>query len=133
MRKTNTITPEQWKAKAGKKPNKWRNEPVTIDGIRFDSKAEGAYYRQLCILRDKGKLTFERQTRHDIKVNGVLICRYLSDFVVTYTDGKKEVIDVKGKETPEFKLKKKLMKAVHGIDIVIVKHMGNGNFQRADN
>ena len=37
------------------------------------------------------------------------------------TDGEiREIVeDAKGFETPEFKLKKKLMKAVHGIDIYL--------------
>jgi hypothetical protein len=32
-----------------KKPRKYRNEPVVVDGIRFDSKREAAYYGELGI------------------------------------------------------------------------------------
>lgn len=37
--------------------------------------------------------------------------KYYADFVVTYVDGHKEVVDVKGVRTDVYKLKKKLLLA----------------------
>lgn len=43
-----------------------------------------------------------------------------ANFVVNYPDDHIEVVDVKGVKTALFRLKAKLMKAVHGIEIKIV-------------
>ena len=67
----------------------------------------------------------ERQVNYDIIVNDQKICRYIADFVyiLVHEDGseKKIVEDAKGIETTDFKLKKKLMKAVFDIEIKISK------------
>lgn len=58
----------------------------------------------------------KRQVRFIIAVNGHKICTYIADF--TYTENGIEVTeDVKGYPTPEYRLKKKLMLAVHGVEI----------------
>ncbi|MCM1356454.1 MAG: DUF1064 domain-containing protein [Staphylococcus sp.] len=44
-------------------------------------------------------------------------CRYIADFVYTDADGNQVVEDTKGFRTPEYKIKRKLMLAVHGIKI----------------
>ena len=60
------------------------------------------------------------QVPYVITVNGLKICKYVADFV--YIDKGYEVVeDVKGMKTPTYNLKKKLMKAVHGIEIQEVK------------
>ena len=38
------------------KPSKYRNTPVTVDGIRFDSKREAAYYSELKIREKAGEV-----------------------------------------------------------------------------
>jgi hypothetical protein len=67
----------------------------------------------------------ERQIKYDIVVNGEKICRYIADFrykEVEEDGSTKEIVeDAKGVETADFKLKKKLMKAVHGIEIKLSK------------
>jgi|TARA_Y100001938_G_C8087044_1_gene432672 hypothetical protein len=72
----------------------------------------------------------ELQVPYDIVVNDVKICRYVADFrykkesnhTITNDEYYVEVVeDAKGFETPEFKLKKKLMKAVFNIDIYLSK------------
>jgi hypothetical protein len=45
---------------------------------------------------------------------------YIADFVYRDKDGKQHVVDVKGMQTAEFKLKKALMWERHGIRIEIV-------------
>lgn len=120
------------------KPSKYRAQAVVVDGIRFDSKAEAQHYGRLKLARDAGALTFERQVPFIFEVtytgaNGRTAKRkmkYIADFVVTFTDGRTElysggslveVQDVKGVRTKEYKMKKKLMLDVYGIEIREIK------------
>lgn len=56
--------------------------------------------------------SWERQVPFRLEVNGVLICKYVVDFLVRYADGRRELVEVKGYWTPEAKLKKKLFEAL---------------------
>ena len=98
-------------------PLKYRNTPTHVDGQRFDSKGEARRYQDLRLLERAGQITaLRRQVSHRLEVNGVLIGFYRSDF--EYVErGKHVVEDFKGVRTPEYRLKKALMKACHGIDI----------------
>lgn len=58
----------------------------------------------------------ELQVVYKMEVNGMLVCKYLADFRYRQ-NGEVVVEDVKGVSTPVYLLKKKLMKACHGIDI----------------
>lgn len=102
---------------------KFRNVKTTVDGILFDSKREAERYCTLRLLAQAGKLShLQTKTpacKFAIVVNNQLICHYIADFV--YYDVERQttvVADAKGFRTREYKLKKKLMKAVHGIDIL---------------
>jgi len=101
---------------------KYKSIKTIVNGISFDSKKEAGYYGILR-LKEKARLIqrFEMQVRYDLVVNGVNIGFYKADFV-TYKNGKPlEVIDVKSemtKKLPIYRLKKKLLKAIYGIDIV---------------
>ena len=102
------------------KPRKYRNEPTEVDGRKFDSLAEARRYRELTWLRDAGKISQLRlQPRYPIVVNGVKICEYVADFEYLGQAGM-VLEDVKGVKTAVYKLKKRLMLAVHGIDITEV-------------
>lgn len=75
----------------------------------------------LKLLRFTGDISDLRlQVPYEIIVNGQKICKYIADFVYT-KNGNVVVEDVKGFPTAVYKLKKKLMKAVHGIEIQEVK------------
>ena len=52
---------------------------------------------------------FEKIKRKN-KLETISAINYISDFDVIYTDGHREIIDIKGLETPEFRLKLKLFK-----------------------
>jgi len=101
---------------------KYKNVKTVVNGINFDSKKEAGYYGILR-LKEKAKLIdrFEMQVRYDLIINGVKIGFYKADFV-TYKDGHVlEVIDVKSemtKKLPVYRLKKKMIKAIYGFDIV---------------
>lgn len=103
-------------------PRKYRNVPTVIDGIRFDSKKEAKRWGELRLLKKAGEIDdLSRQLTYNISVQGILICKYTADF--DYFDCKKQKIiveDVKSPATrknPVYRIKKKLMKAIHGIEI----------------
>lgn len=104
--------------------NKYKNKKVEVDGIVFDSIKESRRYGELKILKKQGLITdFECQKTYRLEVNGHLICKYISDFVVHNLDGTIIVEDVKSEMTaklPVFRLKAKLMKAIHNIEIKII-------------
>lgn len=101
--------------------NKYKNHYVEVDGIKFHSAKEAAYYGELKIRKMTGDIiSFERQKTYRLEVNGVLICKYISDFEVVLSTGIREVIDVKSfftRRLPEYRKKKKLMLAIYGITI----------------
>lgn len=83
----------------------------------FASKRESDRYGVLALLEMAGAIRDLRtQVRYRLEVNGIHICVYVADFV--YTENHQTVVeDTKGFRTPEYKLKRALMLAVHGIAI----------------
>mgnify|MGYP001599522917 FL=1 len=105
------------------KPSKYHAVPTVVDGIRFASKREAAAYSELKLLEKVGAVAnVELQPRYEIEVNGRKICDYVADF--RYLDGGKfgklTVADAKGFQTPVFRLKRKLMSAVFGIEVRLI-------------
>lgn len=100
---------------------KYRNKKTVVDGIKFDSQREATRYSVLKIMQSAGVISGLRlQVPFVIMVNGVKVCKYVADFV--YIEKANQVVeDVKGMKTPTYNLKKKLMKAVYGIEIQEVK------------
>ncbi len=106
------------KAKAKGKSHKYSATAVVIDGIRFDSKREGRYYTQLKLRIDAGEVFyFHRQV--PIQLPGGVT--YRVDFLEFWADGSIHYVDVKGFETPEFKMKKKMVEDLFPIEIEVVK------------
>ncbi len=100
------------------KVNKYQNIKTTVDGIRFDSKAEAEYYLELKI---NGVKIEEMQPKVYLSKAKIL---YKPDFVII-EDGKRVWIDVKGAATPVFNLKARLWKAYGPGDLRIVKRVKN--------
>lgn len=103
-----------------KKQAKYRNVPVVIDGIRFLSTKEGAYYAELKLREKLGEVhAVEMQKPFAlIGPDGLLITTYKADFCFwDNTQDRFRVIDVKGVETKEFRIKKRLMKSLKGIGV----------------
>ena len=114
---------------------KYKNQKIEVNGMTFDSRKE--YYRwcELCQLERVGKITnLQRQVKYVLiptqyepstvnkngtEKRGKMIereCSYIADFVYT-EKGKTVVEDTKGFKTADYKIKRKLMLAVHGIRI----------------
>lgn len=98
--------------------NKYGAVKMRLDGYTFDSKREAFRYQELCLLVRNGSITnLVVHPSYPIFINENLVCRYEADF--SYYEGDKEIIeDVKGVKTDVYKLKKKMMKAYYGIDIL---------------
>lgn len=111
--------------------SKYKNKKIEIDGLVFDSQAEARYYTYLSDLMQKGVVTaIIPQPRYllqeSFRKNGILFRKieYVADFAVQYEDGRNEVVDVKGMETTDFKIKRKLFeKKYPELSLKVVKHV----------
>ncbi|SDG73740.1 Protein of unknown function [Aneurinibacillus thermoaerophilus] len=111
--------------------NKYNARKVVVDGITFDSKIEAQYYLYLKELKEKGEvLEFQLQPQYLLQgeyINSegkkIRPIYYIADFLVTYKDGTQEVIDIKGKPTPEAKLKKKLFEYKYKIPLLWIVYV----------
>ena len=92
----------------------------------FPSQAEFRRFAALRLEQRFGHISdLELQPSYTIVLNGKQVCTYRADFKYT-RDGQRVVEDVKGTTNEKylddvFKLKRKLVEAVHGITINIVK------------
>ena len=104
---------------------KYRNTKTVVGGVAFDSRREAARWQELKMLERAGQIRdLRRQVAFEI-VKGVKFAgaararpaiRYFADFV--YVERGQQVIeDVKGVETPEFKIKRHLMLALLGLEV----------------
>lgn len=109
--------------------SKYGNQRTIVDGINFDSKAEARYYCELKLLKLAGQIKdYAIKPRFTLLPrNGIFrAVEYIADFLVYYKDGREELIDVKGVETKEFKLKRKMMYSLLGKEIKLIKGGRNG-------
>lgn len=102
-------------------PNKYGNRKTEVDGFTFDSKREAQRYSELKFLEKAGVIqSLTLQPKFEISVNGQHICNYFADFEYI-EDGRLIREDVKGVRTDVYKLKKKLISAIYGIEIKEVR------------
>lgn len=130
--------------------SKYHSREVTYFGITFQSEAEGKYYLYLRSKQFEGEISNLRcQVPYEIipeAFTDVIVEKklksgtktvtkkkrhaptfYLADFVYTSKSGKEIVVDVKSPATRKkesYRLKKKMMLAFKGIDIVEVVFSG---------
>lgn len=107
--------------------NKYRARPTTVDGIKFDSKREAARYGELKLRERAGEIRdLVCHPKFSLVVNGFRVGGYTADFsyderVPTFRHRYVFVVeDVKSPATAkraDYVLRKKLMAAIHGIEI----------------
>ena len=108
--------------------NKYKNKKVAYDGMKVDSKMERDYYIHLKKLQanglvyefymQKSYVIIDAYTRDDgTEVNA---SHYKADFEVHYSDGRIEVIDIKGMLTDVFKLKQKIFETRYPFDLKLI-------------
>jgi hypothetical protein len=100
---------------------KYNNKRTEIDGITFDSKREARRYQELKMLQLTGDIQdLILQPSFDLIVQGGrVIGKYYADF--KYRQGNRVIVeDVKGVRTDVYRLKKRIVEAVHNIKITEV-------------
>ena len=112
QRSPNNHQPE---APAGKRP-KYGNVITTVDGIRFDSKREARYYEQLKVRQRAGEVHFWLRQVPMHLPGGT---KYVLDFLVFLRDGGVDFVDVKGRETKEFRIKKREVEHHYPIKVLL--------------
>ena len=106
--------------------------PTEVDGHRFPSRREAARYQELRLLESAewpdAIRNLRLQVTHRLVVNGVLVCKYISDFEYdeqsrlhvpprSTVEWLSVVEDCKGFKTKEYRLKAKLLLALEGTTI----------------
>lgn len=91
---------------------------ITTSEGRFDSKMEYQRYLSLKLMQRAGEINdLQRQVSYELIAGGIHICTYVADFVYQ-KQGVTVVEDAKGFRTPEYRLKRRLMKDILGIEIL---------------
>lgn len=104
------------KVPKAQKPNKYGNIKTESDGHIFDSRKEANYFDQLKLRMEAGEIrhlviqpryelqpAFDKDGKHNQSIE------YVADFeYIDVADGKTYVIDVKGKKTPVYNIKRKM-------------------------
>lgn len=93
-----------------------------VDDIVFDSKKEANRYCELKIMERAGEIkSLTIQPSFPLIVNGSKVGKYIADFkYVDCRSGKIVIEDVKGVKTPVYRLKKRLVNALYGYEIIEV-------------
>ena len=128
MTKTQQLVKELQAAhKPARRSNKYNARHTGIDGITYHSAREAKICHELRLAERAGHIKdLELQPKYDFVIDGVEIGTYTAD--ARYFDLRKgfhgyHVIDVKSEATAEradFKMKMKLMQAVHGIIVELI-------------
>ena len=101
--------------------NKYNAIPVELDNMRFDSKLEAKYYVTLKLLSRSGKVDyFLRQVPFHLPGKVTYRC----DFQVFWENGEITYVDVKGRDTPMSRLKRKQVEDLYPVKIELVSKVG---------
>ena len=110
--------------------SKYNAKAMQVGNEKYRSKREMHRHQELLLLQRAGQIAGLTREVPFVLAPGVQIAgefrkrpavRYVADYV--YSDvasGAVIVEDAKGMQTPVFRLKKHLMKSVHGIDVRVV-------------
>jgi hypothetical protein len=112
-----------------KKSPKYKAKRTAACGVMFDSAAEARRFTALSAMRQRGEIGPIELHPVFVLAPGVLVpgetrkrpaLRYVADFAYTDQHGARVIEDVKGVETPVFRIKRHLL-ALQGIKVEIVK------------
>lgn len=128
--------PDSWDQKDSYPPSghKYAARKTNVHGIVFPSKAEARRYLELDLMMREGSIAnLEVASAYSgpgskkqrlalglefpFELNGVVIGTYVADFTYDTPDGCHIVEDMKGAVTPIYALKRRMMRAFHGIEI----------------
>ncbi|MFX1675183.1 DUF1064 domain-containing protein [Paraburkholderia sp. A2WS-5] len=116
------------KATSEQRTSKYGNVKVEHEGLKFDSKRELKRYQELIVMQERGEIAeLERQVVFVLAAAVVIdgrkrpALRYVADFVYERPGVDGQIVeDAKGRVTEGYRIKRHLMKAVHGLDIMEV-------------
>jgi hypothetical protein len=107
-----------------RKVSKYHNHETLYQGIQFDSRREASRYQELLWMQRAGLICkIELQPRYDLVVNAQKLGFYRADFrYEMVSSGQVITEDVKSvaTKTAVYSLKKKLVKALYGVEVVEV-------------
>ena len=107
--------------------SKFNNRPLRCrQNVMHQSTGEARRCDELHLMQQGGlirDLEAHPQVRFRLDVDGHHICDYLADFVYYDNERKERVVeDVKGFQTEISKFKLKLMAAIHGVNVELVRN-----------
>lgn len=110
----------------GKRQSKYGNRRIKAAGVSFDSVSEQKRWEELQLFEKAGTIrNLVLHPRFRLEVNGCHICDYIADYGYEFRDLGDWMPVVEDRKagritrTPSFEIKRKLMWAIHKIDIVI--------------
>lgn len=110
--------------------NKYRNRKTVHRGIKFDSIAEAEYY-DLAVWQAQAegwelKLQerFELMPKFELNGKKYRKIEYIPDFTFYKNDKLVKVVDVKGMQTKDFKIKAKLFCHRYQVPLILAKKYG---------
>ena len=94
--------------------HKYRAIQTDVDGIKFPSKKQAQYYRELKARQKIGDVIFFlREVPFDLPGN----VKYRLDFMEFLSNGSVRCVDVKGYRTQQYIMKKKQVEALYPVKI----------------
>lgn len=96
--------------------SKYKAKKIVVDGIKFDSIAEGDYFYKLKKMKLVGEIKdFEMQPKYTVQEKfthptegNIRAIVYKADFAVVLNGGDYYIVDVKGQSTPVALIKRKM-------------------------
>lgn len=107
--------------------NKFRNRKTQcLSKHMHDSAFEASYCDRLLSMKmSKEIIDYEVQKAFDLKINNIIVCRHIVDFVVITKEGHGECHEVKGFQTDVWKLKHRMFNAMYpSINYIIISRKG---------
>jgi hypothetical protein len=99
-----------WRQRKG---NKYGAVSSIYNGILYDSKKEAGYAAELNLRLKAGDIKdWERQFKISFDGPGGHICNHYVDFKIYHKDGSVELVEIKGFQTPEWRLKRNMIDAL---------------------
>lgn len=108
--------------------NKYGARKTTVGGITFDSAAEARYYpfAKAFAIENGYELrlqeAFELLPKHRRNGKAVRAVNYIPDFTFWQNNELVKVVDVKGAQTADFKIKAKWFCYQYDIDLILAKY-----------
>lgn len=118
-RKEGTVRTHTLEGEKTEAVQKYGNHKVTVGGITYHSKKEAARHADLKLMEAAKEISgLRHQVRYELTIRGQRICAYIADFVYIKKGEERETVeDSKGYRTKDYVIKRKLMKAIHGIEV----------------